>query len=269
MPAFICTTCGVAHAESPTPPESCAICSDERQYVNAAGQSWTTLAELRETHRNDIRELEPGLFGIGATPQIAIGQRALFIPQPGGGVLWDCTPLISDEAVDFISRNGGLRAIAISHPHFYSSMTDWSAAFGGVPIHLHTSDRRHVMRPSPAVSYFDGDSLDLGRGVTLVRCGGHFEGSSILHWAGGAGGRGVLMTGDTIMVVPDTRWMSFMYSYPNLIPLPEREVRRIAACVEPYAFERLYSAWWDRVCRENGKQRLAASVERYLAAISG
>jgi hypothetical protein len=267
--SFICTTCGVGYAPTERPPTHCAICEDERQYVNAAGQSWTTLAELQETHRNDIRELEPGLFGIGTTPQIAIGQRALFIPQPGGGVLWDCTPLVTGEAVDFINSHGGLRAIAISHPHFYSSMIDWSAALGGVPIHLHEANRDFVMRPSDRISYWQSESLDLGQGLTLARCGGHFEGSSVLHWASGAGGDGVLMTGDTIMVVPDTRWMSFMYSYPNLIPLPAREVRRIAACVESFRFERIYAAWWDRVCRENAKARLAASVERYLAAITG
>jgi len=235
--------------------------------VNAAGQGWTTLEELRRDHHNDVREVEPGLWGVGSAPQIAIGQRALFIAQPGGGVLWDCTPLVTDAAVARIREPGGLRAIAISHPHFYASMVDWSEAFGDVPIHLHESNRDWVMRPSERIAYWSGETLDLGQGITLVRCGGHFPGSSALHWAAGAGGRGVLMSGDTIMVVPDTRWMSFMYSFPNLVPLPAREVRRIAASVEPYAFERVYSGWWDRVCREDAKTRLVQSVERYTAAI--
>jgi glyoxylase-like metal-dependent hydrolase (beta-lactamase superfamily II) len=268
MPSFICTTCGAGYAPSPTPPAACAICGDERQYVNAAGQGWTTLAELQGTHSNDIRELEPGLHGIGATPQIAIGQRALFIQQPGGGVLWDCTPLVTDEAVARINALGGLRAIATSHPHFYATMVEWSEAFGGVPIHLHTSNRQYVMHPSERISYWEGETLDLGQGITLIRCGGHFEGSTALHWADGAGGKGALLSADTIMVVPDTRWVSFMYSYPNLIPLPAREVRRIAATVAPFAFERIYSGWWDRVCRQDAKARVAASLERYVAAIS-
>jgi hypothetical protein len=268
VPSYICTTCGVGHAPSEDPPQACAICTDERQYLNPGGQSWTTLKALQKTHRNDIRELEPGLFGIGATPEIAIGQRALFIPQAGGGVLWDCTPLLTDEAVDFVKRHGGLRAIAISHPHFYAAMSDWSEAFGGVPIHLHEANRQHVMRPDKRISYWQSDTVDLGQGVTLIRCGGHFVGSSVLHWTAGAGGRGVLMTGDTIMVAPDTRWMSFMYSYPNFIPLPAHEVRRIAACVDPFAFDRIYGAWWDRVCQEHAKARLSASVARYLAAIA-
>ena len=268
MHSYICTTCGVGYAPSATPPRACAICADERQYVNAAGQGWTTLEDLQKTHRNEFRELEPGLMGIGASPQIAIGQRALLIAQPGGGVLWDCTPLVTDEAVDRIKALGGLRAIAISHPHFYSSMVDWSEAFGGVPIHLHASNREYVMRPSDRIAYWQDETLGLGQGITLIRGGGHFAGSSMLHWADGAEGKGVLMTGDTIMVVPDTRWLSFMYSYPNLIPLPAREVRRLAGTVEPFAFDRIYAAWWDRVCGVDAKGRLAASVARYIAAIS-
>jgi glyoxylase-like metal-dependent hydrolase (beta-lactamase superfamily II) len=268
MPSYVCTTCGVGYAPAAEPPAHCVICEDERQYVNAAGQTWTTLEELRTTHKNDIRELEPSLYGVGTTPEVGIGQRALFIAQQGGGVLWDCTSLVSDEAVARINALGGLRAIAISHPHFYSAMVHWSEAFGGVPIHLHETNREWVMRPSALVHYWSGETFDLGQAVTLIRCGGHFPGSTALHWAAGAGGKGVLMTGDTIMVVPDTRWMSFMYSFPNLVPLPAREVRRIAATVEPYPFERMYGAWWDRVCERDAKERLRLSVDRYVAAIS-
>jgi len=267
MPSFICTTCGVGHAPSDTPPAHCPICEDERQYVNARGQSWTTLAELQADHTNDIRELEPGLWGIGATPQIAIGQRALFIPQPGGGILWDCTPLITEAAIAHIKAQGGLRAIAISHPHFYSSMVDWSEAFGGISIHIHEANRPHVMRPSDRIRYFAGDRIDLGQGVTVTRAGGHYVGSSALHWPG-ADGKGVLMTGDTIMVVPDTRWVSFMYSFPNLIPLPAREVSRIVGTVDDLSYDRIYSAWWDRVMTSDAKARVQASAERYIKAIS-
>lgn len=103
--------------------------------------------------------------------------------------------------------------------------------------------------------------------MTLVRSGGHFVGSTALHWSG-EDGRGVLMTGDTIMVVPDTRWVSFMYSYPNLIPLPAREVERIVGTVEPFAYDRIYAGWWDRVMAHDAKARVRASAERYVKAIS-
>jgi hypothetical protein len=268
MPSYICITCGTGYPPSAEPPAHCPICEDERQYVRAGGQRWTTMAELRGNHANDIRELEPGLFGVGSTPQIAIGERALFIPQPGGGVLWDLTPLVTDEAVAQLQALGGVRAMAISHPHFFTTMADWSEALGGVPIHLHEATRPYVMRPTDRIEYWSGDTHDLGQGVSLVRTGGHYHGSTVLHWAAGAGGRGVLMTGDSIMVVPDTRYMSFMRSYPNLVPLPARTVRAIAAAVAPYPFDRVYAGWWDRVSDHDAGARLAASVERYIAAIS-
>src|SRR5690606_40865886 len=101
-----------------------------------------------------------------------------------------------------------------------------------------------------------------------IRLGGHFAGGAVLHWAAGQGGQGALLSGDIVTVVPDTRYMSFMYSYPNLIPLPARKVREIADKLEPYPFERVYAAWWDRVSRHDAKARFRRSVERYIAAIS-
>lgn len=266
--AYICTTCGVQYPPSARPPAHCPICADERQYLNPRGQDWTTPETLRQTRSADWRELEPGLFGLGATPQIGIGQRALVVAQPGGGVMWDCIPLVSDDAVAKVKSVGGLRAIAISHPHFFSAMTEWSAALGNVAIYLHEDLQRYVTRPSDAIRYWRGETRTLGQGLTLIRCGGHFAGSTVLHWAAGAGGGGVLCCSDTIMVAPDTRWLSFMRSYPNYVPLNALGVRRIVSAVAPFAFERLYGAWWDRVCREDGKACLERSAARYLSAIA-
>jgi glyoxylase-like metal-dependent hydrolase (beta-lactamase superfamily II) len=267
MPSFICTTCGVGYAETEAPRETCLICADERQYVNAGGQGWTTLAELEADHINEWREVEPGLTGLASKPQVAIGQRALIIERPNGGVMWDCTPVITDAALAAIAVKGGIKAMAISHPHFYSTMVDWSRALGEVPIFLHEDNRDYVMRPDPAVQYWSGDTLEIAPGITLIRTGGHFAGSTVLHWADGAGGRGVLMTGDTIMVVPDTRWVSFMYSYPNLIPLNARAVERIVKAVRSFSYDRIYSGWWDRVLDRDAKAAVLRSAERYIAAI--
>ncbi|MGN6157359.1 MAG: MBL fold metallo-hydrolase [Devosia sp.] len=267
MPSYICTTCGVAYAETEHPREVCLICADDRQYVNAHGQSWTTLDQLREDHVNELREVEPGLLGIGSSPQIAIGERALVIQRPEGGVMWDCTPLITDAALRAIEAKGGIKAIAISHPHFYATMVDWSRALGGVPIYLHEDNRDWVMRPDPAIEFWSGESKRLAEGITLVRTGGHFPGSTVLHWADGASGKGVLMTGDSIMVVPDRRWVSFMYSFPNLVPLNARTVEAIVKSVRAYQFDRLYSGWWDRVLDRDAKAAVQRSAERYIAAI--
>jgi glyoxylase-like metal-dependent hydrolase (beta-lactamase superfamily II) len=266
--AYICTTCGVQYPPSATPPAHCPVCEDERQYVNPAGQAWTTPDELRATRKTDWRELEPGLVGIGATPPIAIGQRALFVAQPGGGVLWDCIPLVEPATVERLKAAGGVRAIAISHPHFFAAMADWSAALDGTAICLHENLRRYVTRPEANIRFWSGETLGLGQGVTLIRCGGHFAGSTVLHWAAGADGKGALFTGDTIMVAPDTRWMSFMRSFPNSVPLNRKAVERIVAAVEPYGFDRMYGAWWDRVAETDAKDRLRRSAERYLRAIA-
>src|SRR5690606_9677584 len=129
---------------------------DERQYIGPNGQQWTTLEAVQAGHRAVIQEEEPGLTGIGAEPRFAIGQRALLIERPEGNILWECMTLINDEIVREINRRGGLKAIAISHPHYYSTMVEWSHAFGGVPVYLHEADRKWVARPDPALVFWSG-----------------------------------------------------------------------------------------------------------------
>jgi glyoxylase-like metal-dependent hydrolase (beta-lactamase superfamily II) len=268
MKNSICVTCGVQYAATETAPEHCLICEDDRQYIGPNGQQWTTMQELQADRRNTIGEDEPGLTGFTTEPGFAIGQRARLIQAPGGNILWECISLIDDDTVEAIQKLGGISAIAISHPHFFSSTVEWSKAFGGVPIYVHADNRPWVMRPDPAIVFWEGEQHQLGEGLTLVRCGGHFPGSTVLHWAAGAGGRGTLLTGDTIYVVPDRRYVSFMYSYPNLIPLNAQAVQRIASSVEPFAFDRLYSSWSDRVIMSDAKEVVRRSVERYISKIN-
>jgi hypothetical protein len=265
---YICKTCGTQYAESDSAPAHCLICEDEHQYVGWSGQQWTTLEELLQDHHNQVRIEEPNLVGIGTVPGFAIGQRALFIQSPEGNILWDCLPVLDKELITAIKDLGGISAIAISHPHYYSTMVSWSRAFDNAPIYLHAADRHWVMQPDPAIQFWEGSTYQLGKEITLIHCGGHFEGSSVLHWASGADGRGILLAGDTIKVVNDRRYVSFMYSYPNLIPLPASAVRKIVAAVEPFTFDRLYSAWFDNVVSSHAKQALALSAERYIKAIS-
>lgn len=266
---LICRTCGVQHAAGERPPERCAICDDERQYVGWGGQAWTTLAELRaEGLRCQLRELEPGLVGIGTTPPFAIGQRALLVRTPAGNLLWDCPGYLDDETVGRVRALGGIGAIACSHPHFHGVMVEWSRAFGGAPIYVPRADSAWVLRPDPVVRWWEGRLAPLP-GVTVVQCGGHFEGSSVLLWRDGAEGRGVLLVGDTVTVVSDRRFVSFMRSYPNLIPLPASEVRRVAAAVAGLEFDRIYGGWWDRDVRQDAYQAVTRSAERYIAHVEG
>ena len=266
---FICKTCGVQFAATDAPPERCPICDDERQYVGHNGQQWTTLAEMRAgEYHNVIKPVAPGLTGIGTHPGFAIGQRALLVRTPTGNVLWDCISLLDDPTIAAVRALGGISAIAISHPHFYSSVVEWSHTFDA-PVYLPAADRQWVMRPDASIHFWDGDTLPLMDGVTVVRCGGHFDGSAALHWAAGAEGRGALLTGDTLQVVSDRRFVTFMYSYPNAIPLPAAAIRRIVGAVEPFAFDTLSGGWWDRIVAPDAKGAVARSAERYIAMIEG
>jgi glyoxylase-like metal-dependent hydrolase (beta-lactamase superfamily II) len=259
VPAWICQTCGVQYAETDEPPEECAICLDERQYVGEDGQRWTTLPELRAERRAEIRD-EFGLLGIGCEPSFAIGQRALLVDN----VLWDCTPLL-DGMAEVVAERRGLRAIAIDHPHFQSTAVEWSRGFGGVPVYVHADDRQWIMRPDPCFEFWQGEELDLGGGLTLLRLGGHFAGGQVLHWAE----EKALLTGDIVTVVADRRYVSFMYSYPNLIPLPASTIRRIAEKLEPWDFDRIYGGWWGRIVERDAKDAVRRSAERYVRAVSG
>lgn len=268
---YICVTCGTQFAPSPAapdaPPERCPICEDERQYICHNGQQWTTLDELRSDHTNEIRTVEENLTGIGTTPGFAIAQRALLLQTPSGNILWDCISLLDEPTIRAVNELGGIAAIAISHPHYYSSMIEWAHEFDA-PIYLHEAEQKWVMRPDDAVQFWNGETKPLWDDITLIRCGGHYTGAQVLHWPAGAEGRGALLTGDIIQVVSDRRWVSFMYSYPNLIPLPAAKVRRIAEAVAPFGFDRIYGAWWERVVPTDAKAAVQRSADRYVRAIS-
>jgi hypothetical protein len=268
MPNFICTTCGTQYPDSLTPVDQCVICSEERQYIGWKGQQWTTMDQLREGHRNRMEPEAAGLLGVGTEPKFAIGQRALHVRTAEGGFLWDCISLVDDATVTAVQACGLVRGIAISHPHYYASMVAWSRALGGVPIYLHADDSPWVVRHDRAITFWDGDTREVAPGITLIRCGGHFAGGTVLHWADGADGGGAILSGDIIMVGEDRRTVSFMYSYPNYIPLNPREVQQIGAMVEPFEFEHVYGGWFGRNILAYGKQAVRYSVRRYLHAIT-
>ena len=145
MPLWTCEQCGAQFPESAEPPAACPVCEDERQYVNWKGQAWLTREELAKRHKPVWRD-DLGIPGIAIEPAFAIGQRALLVPEADGCVMWDCVPLATREGIDYVRSLGGLKAIAVSHPHYYGAVADWSEAFGGVPVYLHGDDRalRHA-----------------------------------------------------------------------------------------------------------------------------
>jgi len=269
MPAFICTTCGTQFSPTTAPPAECSICLDERQYVGPAGQQWTDLEALSRTHKTVTKEQEPDLLGIGVEPHFAIGQRALLVQTGQGNILWDCLSLVDEAAITALRQRGGIKAIAISHPHYYGAMVSWSEAFGGVPIFLHAADRQWAMRTDGNLVFWSGDAHRLAGDLVLIRCGGHFAGGTVLHWATGAAGKGSLLTGDILQVAADRRHVSFMRSFPNYIPLSQAVVRRIASRIAPYRYDRVYGAFWPSIIEQEGEAAVARSVARYIVAISG
>jgi hypothetical protein len=269
VPSWICATCANHYPEGPSPPGSCVICADERQWVPASGQRWTTPEELAAAgHRGDVREVEPGLLGIGVAPPVAIGQRALLVTTPGGNLLWDPPGYLDERSLRAVADAGGLRAVTASHPHFYGSMAEWSRVFDAEVL-VPEADLGWLTRPPerPPVTW-SGSRAVLG-GVTLVQCGGHFAGSAVLHWAEGAGGAGVLLSGDTIFVTPGEDRVTFVRSAPNRLPLPERAVRAVVEAVRPYRFDRIYGGWWKPVLRADAKAVVERSAERYVQWLRG
>src|SRR5579875_1660095 len=268
MPYFICTACGTQFSFSTSPFAACAICEDERQFVPASGQSWTTLEALQQSHWNGFRRYEPGLLALATFPSFAIGQRAFVVQGEDGNLLWDCISLIDPATVDLINGIGGLSGIAISHPHYYTTAVEWSRAFGDIPVWLHAADREWVMRTDRFYAFWEGDSQPIAPGMTLIRGGGHFAGGTMLHWAAGAGGRGALLSGDIVQVVMDRRSVSFMRSYPNLIPLSAAAVRGIEQRLTPFSFEAVYGAFWGREILRDGKREVTRSAARYIAELA-
>ena len=269
MPHFVCVTCGTQFAETDSEPDGCPVCLDERQYVGPGGQRWTTLEAYAATHRNVFSEEEPELHAIHPEPKAGIGQRAFLVRTPAGNVLWDCVPPLDAATVAAVNQLGGLAAIAVSHPHYYTTMVEWSHAFCRVPVYLHRLDAGWVMRPDPVIEFWEGDAKSLPGGLSLVKTGGHFDGFQVLHWPAGAAGRGVLLCGDQPYVCADPRWVSFMYSYPNLIPLGAAAIQRVVASLEPLAFDRLYGAFPGQVVGSDAKGEVARSAARYLSHIGG
>ena len=148
-------------------------------------------------------------------------------------------------------------------------MVTYSHTFDNAPIYVPEADRDFVMRPDPVIHYWDGQPLELVPGITLIQTGGHFPGSAVLHWPGGEDGKGALLSGDTFQVVQDRRYVSWMISYPNIIPMSAAEVRGVVDAVEGYEFDRISGGWWRRNVMSDAKEAVRRSAERYIRRIEG
>ncbi len=268
MTEYLCATCGTQYPEQMPdphqPPAHCPICEDERQYVPETGQKWVTSSDLKAHHHIRRVKHADNLHSLIVEPRAAIGQRAFLIETPDGNILWDCLAILDQATIDWIKSRGNLIAIAISHPHYYTAMGDWSNGFDQIPIYLHQNDAQWVQKPHSAIHYWTGNTLSITPDMTLIKCGGHFEGGTVLHWREA---KGYLFTGDILQVVADRKHVSFMYSYPNYIPLSHSLVESIGRAVAPYDFETVQGAFEGRSIETDGKQAIKRSVNRYLKAL--
>jgi hypothetical protein len=197
---LVCNACGTQHPTTdrlslPT----CFICDDPRQYVPPAGQSFSTLLEIRKAHRNVFTPYaaDKRLTFIQSEPKVGIGQRAILIRTAEGNVLWDCVTLLDDETIARIQNLGGLKAIVISHPHFYSTHVEWGRAFG-CPVYLSGKDRMWLARKSSHQVFMDEveNAIAINGKPSQMKAivlGGHFPGSLVLLWDGR------LMIADTLL----------------------------------------------------------------------
>ena len=259
----LCKTCGTSYDTTTGAVERCAICEDERQYVPVGGQQWVDFDTVVTSHTNKWQQLEPGLLSLKTVPKFAINQRAILLTTPHGNILWDCIATLDPATRTLIDALGGLHAIAISHPHYYTTMQDWAAAFDA-PVYLHASDRKWVMRDSPALRFWEGETQDLLPGIRLLRLGGHFAGGTVLHWDCGSG---VLLAGDILQVTPGADRVSFMWSYPNMLPLPGAAVSAITDRLREAPFQRLYGAFEGQNITENAHDIVMQSGQKYISCM--
>ncbi|WP_344337940.1 hydrolase [Brevibacterium salitolerans] len=249
----------------------CPICADERQFVPAGGQEWTSRNLLEASGRAvSVAEAEPGLFSLRTSPKTGIGQTCYLAQCPAGGtggLLFDVPPYIDDAAVEAVAARGGAAAIVASHPHMYGLQLEWSAAFDHAPVFVARRDAEWVQRRGAAIELFDEEIAPLA-GVRVRQVGGHFPGSSVALWRSPADEALVMLGGDTISPVARTGWVTFMRSFPNYLPLSGAVVRRIAAAVDDVEVERIYGNFGQRLT-SGGSRAIEESARRYAEWVSG
>lgn len=267
MPLWICKACAVEYPDTAEAPGTCAVCEDERQYVPPAGQEWLTLEGLAaDGHRIEHSEVEPGLHALWADPKVGIGQHGHLVQTDAGNLLWDPPGFLDGAAVEWIRGLGGVAAIVASHPHMFGAQVSWSHALDNADVLVAEADRGWVQREDAVIRTWTGD-LEPLPGVTLRTVGGHFPGSAVLHFAG-ADGKGVLLSGDTIFPGPSEKWVTFLRSYPNHIPLSAAVVERVVTAVNEFEYDRMYGNFGQPV-RTDARAAVRRSADRYIAWVRG
>ena len=257
----VCKTCGTQYPSGQKLPEICTICNDDRQYITAEGQVWVELDNLKGQHCTKLTRVSESLYSLKIVPDFAITQRAFLALSPQGNILWDCIPLLDEATIAFIKSKGGLKAIAFSHPHFYSNMNVWAETFD-CPIYIHENDAAQIMFKSDYIELWKGDTLPI-LGCELINVGGHFSGSSILKIPAFSK-KGVVLTGDTLYISRSKRHIAVMHSFPNFILLSKKEFLSVFEKTKNIEFDTMYGAFDGQDLIGNAREVYESSMKRYL-----
>ncbi|KAJ5737812.1 uncharacterized protein N7483_002937 [Penicillium malachiteum] len=254
-------------------------------------QSWTTLKSLhssKEKYHNVFTTYpeNPNLIAIHTAPKLGIGQRA-FLCLGGaatGNILWDCITYLDEETIQRVNSLGGIDAIVISHPHYFSTSIQWAETFN-CDLYISAEDEewlgncgdgqrlklwngQRLSFPSSGKSDGNQDASD----IIAVKTGGHFPGSSVLWWKSAK----KLFIADTIMIVPSglytvnrppgTASFAFMWSYPNYIPLPPDAIYDIWKAIKDLDFNDAHGAFLAQDTRGKSKERILESAKIVVKA---
>jgi len=224
------------------------------------------------------------MWSISTEPKFGIGQRCLLLETDHGNVLWDLIAFLDDETIDFIKGKGGLKAIVISHPHYYTTHLHWAETFD-CPVYFAIEDEEWACQPDDEGrrQLIREGSEEIVPGVVAVKLGGHFPGSLVLIWDL------KLFNADTFLTVPvsassSTSWSdvangwqsalyhvdrppgttsyAFMWSIPNMIPLPPSEMYKMWQALKPFDFGSTHGAFVGVDVRdEHVKARVLESMK--------
>ncbi|KAI5364823.1 Putative metallo-beta-lactamase, ribonuclease Z/Hydroxyacylglutathione hydrolase [Septoria linicola] len=278
---LLCKKCGTQYSVDATSnKEECKVCDDPRQYVLPTGQVFTTLGKLKDEGRKNVwwqlgqEGIEARVWSVKTYPEFAIGDRAILIQTDAGNILWDLIPFIDQQIVERIVELGGLEAIVISHPHYYSTWADWSRTFN-CPVYVGKPDQNWLERvdtPGADVRFLTEHYSEIlpGSGAQAVLTGGHFPGSLLLYW------QGILFIADTIFTSPSAMnpfpgknrviSFTFFWSIPNRIPLHLDDISNIWRLVMPLDFHTCLGAFKGMDVRtvENEAERGTGGVKGRL-----
>ncbi|KAJ9478585.1 Metallo-beta-lactamase domain-containing protein [Pseudozyma hubeiensis] len=263
---------------------------EQEQYPCPTGQAYTSQRQLvpKTTFELVPEESDARILRIKLTPSLAIGQTPIVLLTPAGAVIWDCCGFASAELMQRIcsvSPTGQVFSIVISHPHFFGASLSWAKMLN-CNVFISKLDRQWYQRglncqdthPDIAArrKFVVEVQEDLFRlphlpSVALIRCGGHFPGSGVLHWDrdsedpdGHVRKGAAVFCADTFMCLLDGQRFTFAYSFPNNIPLPPRDVEQIWVQMRKLNWTATFGGWSGRQVLTDSRAALLRSARYYI-----